>query len=467
MIEETPWDALAGAVSKLGDKLDGVASIREATVTSLNPVTVQFDTDTTSVSVTGALQNLTVGKRVLTVRLKHYVWVLGVKGGEDKPLSMLSDVIITNPIEGQVLYYEEATAKWKNKFPDGLIPQWQNLTLHNNWKPYNSAYLTHNWSYPQFTRVNGIVQVQGLIIAGTTAPGTVVAQLPPGFRPDTTMMFPVINSDLGRDVRVLSNGQIILGYGGFASGSWVSLDSIIFPAAGVPSWTNIGSSGSGSSFANGWRDFGDQAFGTPRYWKDPDGIVWWAGMISSGSVSNVNAIIMPSSHVPTKISHHITAGNAGAMMGRIHDSSNGSGWQFPVGGNTYVSLSGLRSVTETAMSSLRWYQPQLLGNGAVNYNAATYYPAQYATTSYGLTFFLGLLINGVNNGTVFLAPPVARRPQVGLNIMARNDTFARLDIQGRYNASSPGSVYPTMGSGWYSFDGLALFGQTHDQTLWA
>lgn len=79
---DTPWSTLAAAITRLNDRIDAMPSVREATVASDDPVAVMFDTDTAQTLVQGSLVGgLAVGARVLTLRLRHYVWVLGAKAG--------------------------------------------------------------------------------------------------------------------------------------------------------------------------------------------------------------------------------------------------------------------------------------------------------------------------------------------------------------------------------------------------
>lgn len=77
-----PWDTLAKAITRLGDRIDALPGIREATVTATSPLEVTFDTDTLGTLVFGSLVSwLEPGDRVLTLRLARYVWVLGRRGG--------------------------------------------------------------------------------------------------------------------------------------------------------------------------------------------------------------------------------------------------------------------------------------------------------------------------------------------------------------------------------------------------
>lgn len=76
---KTPWEALAAALTRLTDRVDALPSFREATLTSFSPPMVQFDTDDAPVAAMGSF-SAPVGSRVLTLKLRHYVWILGSRG---------------------------------------------------------------------------------------------------------------------------------------------------------------------------------------------------------------------------------------------------------------------------------------------------------------------------------------------------------------------------------------------------
>lgn len=79
---DTPWATLASAITRLGDRIDALPSIREATISTVTPLAVRFDTDTSDTLVQGSLaSSVALGARVLTLTLRHYVWILGDKGG--------------------------------------------------------------------------------------------------------------------------------------------------------------------------------------------------------------------------------------------------------------------------------------------------------------------------------------------------------------------------------------------------
>lgn len=78
----TPWDILAAGLTRLSDRVDAMPTVREASVTASDPLAIRFDTDTADITPAGSLVSApAVGARVLTLKLRHYVWVLGIKGG--------------------------------------------------------------------------------------------------------------------------------------------------------------------------------------------------------------------------------------------------------------------------------------------------------------------------------------------------------------------------------------------------
>lgn len=82
-MSDTPWGVLAAGLTRLNDRIDALPTIREASVAAVNPLAVQFDTDTAPTLVQGSLaSSVSVGTRVLALKLRHYIWVLGAKGGD-------------------------------------------------------------------------------------------------------------------------------------------------------------------------------------------------------------------------------------------------------------------------------------------------------------------------------------------------------------------------------------------------
>lgn len=81
-MNETPWSVVQASITRLSDRMNALPTIREATVAAAEPLAVLFDTDTEPVFVYGTLvSGLAAGNRVLTVKLRHYIWVVGLRGG--------------------------------------------------------------------------------------------------------------------------------------------------------------------------------------------------------------------------------------------------------------------------------------------------------------------------------------------------------------------------------------------------
>jgi competence protein ComGC len=101
---------------------------------------------------------------------------------------------------------------------------WTNLALQNAWVAYAGGFAT-----PQYAKgADNIVRLKGLIKSGTTTNGTVVTNLPAGFRPkDRTLLSAVCNPNVVCRVDVLPNGNVEL-Y--LSDSGWTSLDSVTFYA---------------------------------------------------------------------------------------------------------------------------------------------------------------------------------------------------------------------------------------------
>jgi hypothetical protein len=102
---------------------------------------------------------------------------------------------------------------------------WQSLTLNNGWTTYGSTFQA-----PIFMKkVDGMVQMAGMIAPGTTTNGTTVATLPAGYIPVADHNFRVSAGAAGTaDVYVRSTGAVQIQN---TSGTiqWLSLSQIRFP----------------------------------------------------------------------------------------------------------------------------------------------------------------------------------------------------------------------------------------------
>jgi hypothetical protein len=68
---------------------------------------------------------------------------------------------------------------------------WQDMALQNSWVPYNAVGGTYE--QPGYRRINGVVYLKGLVKNGTVAVGTILGNLPVGFRPKAQQVFAAVN----------------------------------------------------------------------------------------------------------------------------------------------------------------------------------------------------------------------------------------------------------------------------------
>lgn len=103
---------------------------------------------------------------------------------------------------------------------------WNNLALQNG---YTQRGPGDGWATPQYTKAaDGLVSVKGLLDGGNRTYGTVIANLPAGFRPSARILGTTAAGDSGyARLDVLPNGDIL--YMGTAN-NWYALDSIMFYA---------------------------------------------------------------------------------------------------------------------------------------------------------------------------------------------------------------------------------------------
>jgi hypothetical protein len=107
-------------------------------------------------------------------------------------------------------------------YPSGATT-WTSFTPSGSWVYYGAPYTT-----TAYTKGNdGIVSVKGFIRSGTVTGGTVIGNLPAGYRPSLEMMFEVSSADAFGRIDILPNGNIVIGA---ANVAWLSLDNINFQA---------------------------------------------------------------------------------------------------------------------------------------------------------------------------------------------------------------------------------------------
>jgi hypothetical protein len=100
---------------------------------------------------------------------------------------------------------------------------WNNLTLQNGWV------IVAGYAVPQYTKgPDGIVKVKGLIGSGTTTAGTVITNLPAGYRPAAASLQSADCATIYCRFDVEANGDIVTRDN--VSANWSALEGITFMA---------------------------------------------------------------------------------------------------------------------------------------------------------------------------------------------------------------------------------------------
>ena len=295
----------------------------------------------------------------------------------------------------------------------------------------------------------GIVQLSGLGRAGTVANGTVIGVLPEGFRPDTDSRFQCNVNDTARSVIVRANGNVELD-GAISASQYLSLDNVTYPAAGVATWTPIGSGG--TAFANGWQAYQAATWGTPAFWLDPFGVVWWRGCVSSGTNSLGTIIVSGSGTLLAYKDQHMSTAANGAFGALISRGTSTPLAPLVVGGgnasNTWVTLAGVTYVTVAGRSTIPWYAPPMANNWE-DYAPATFVEMLLAQRADGLCMALGLIDVGSIGTVVTYLREHMRLPQRTLRQSYATDARARIDT------TADGGLSANQGTNtWFSFSSM-------------
>lgn len=114
----------------------------------------------------------------------------------------------------------EAAVRTKLGYLSAPDTSWNTLTLQNSWVTYDATYGPCQY----YKDALGIVHLRGLIKNGTTSTGTVIGNLPSGYRPSKNTILPGLCT--GRtlwDYRIGTTGDITIGDLGAPSSGWISM----------------------------------------------------------------------------------------------------------------------------------------------------------------------------------------------------------------------------------------------------
>jgi hypothetical protein len=100
---------------------------------------------------------------------------------------------------------------------------WNNLTLQNGWLALAG------YAAPQYAKgSDGLVTIKGLIRAGTTTGGTVIANLPAGYRPASRLLEGIACNLQFCRIDIMPNGDILAVAN--VSSTWTALEGLSFMA---------------------------------------------------------------------------------------------------------------------------------------------------------------------------------------------------------------------------------------------
>lgn len=296
--------------------------------------------------------------------------------------------------------------------------------LQNGWSPYGSTFPA-----PGYVKTSGgLVVLKGLIKDGTLTNGTVVANLPVGYRPSSIVTVPTTARTASSTngpaiVQILTNGDVTIHYvNNNATGTWVSLDGISFLLDDQYPMTQL-------ALQNGWTPF------LSRYLRsgvDGMGRVNIRGQIAPGTVTTNTVIsqLTPAAQYPGKY-YHLMGGAPSNTY--IYFGLDATGRFISRG----VSTSWLAIETIVYPTSFNGWTTWPPGNGNgqlksnwVNYDTNTYPAAGYTKAADGVVSLRGLIGGGtITANSVIANLPAGYRPaERQIFDSVSNAGFARLDV---------------------------------------
>lgn len=332
------------------------------------------------------------------------------------------------------------------------------LAFPGGWTQYTG------YETPAFTKsILGIVTLKGLCqlpISTTYTVGTVLATLPAGFRPDTSIDFAIMfgpgsTNALGR-ITVQANGQVVVSSAlvtGASGTPFFSFDGIKFPAAGVATWTAVSASGALATFATNVVDGGNSAYGTCAYWIDTLGFAWWRGQAklnAAFSTDNTAMINLTGALQAAEYYHMVTiTGSTTVQLAALGTGNGVNALSFKAvsGAGTSGTLYSLAGILYKPVNS-GWTALSLV-DGWANYGTG-YSAAAYMKRSDGLIMVKGLITAGTVGAVGLAALPVGTQPSgQGLAVAISNLALGRKD-------RLPAGMYAQVGSNtWFSLDSWA------------
>lgn len=292
------------------------------------------------------------------------------------------------------------------------------LTLQNNWVNYDVT----NWSKAQFWKDGeGRVYIWGTIKSGTATNGTVLATLPPGFRPTGTEVFQTHgwNGTTHTAVRidVQTNGSIVLVATIPTSG--IAVNNGYLTLSGIGFYTAENTLHKSFGFVNNWRayvdDFPGDNYPRPQFFVSPKtGVVYTRGLANGGTVNAIMGYI-PDDLKPRNNALFTTVGDQNQRRLDFYgdETSGDKGAVRPLNYSisAWASLSGVGFLSKTGNK----YQLPTLLNGFSTYAATAAAPTPWGRPGYyvdemGFCHLEGMSTGG-SQGAIIFTLPVGARPK--------------------------------------------------------
>lgn len=312
---------------------------------------------------------------------------------------------------------------------------------------------------------SGIVVLSGLIaLVGTVSQGMILGYLPMECAPDKDMIIGLEMGDVSRSIYIRASDGALMFQGQTATNSYLSLDGLAWPAAGVATWTPVGEGGSAWGPNFGPRQVWVDAYGAPSFWKDPYGMVWFRGIVDVKVATSTDDTLMftlPATH-RADIMQHVrgTGWDTFAHYGFAPTVGVQYKLNNPGQVGQWLGLAGLVLITAEGRANNPWVKPRALINGWSNYNPAAYTSASYLLREDGLRVSSGLIGGGSIAKRVISLKDKEYWPDNGRIIIAAAATAGRgrIDIcSGRESYGldyEPGAIILVQGvTTWYSLDG--------------
>jgi hypothetical protein len=349
------------------------------------------------------------------------------------------------------------------------IGGWRSVALADtNYIPYSIHNVSNRYSpfserVPAVKTPAGIVVMQGLFVSMVArAANDLICTLPPDMWPDTAMIFPMNSSDTTSGITVNAIGEVRATFA-ISAGSWIDLTMIAFPAAGVATWSPI------TAYLNSFADYGVSAYGVPRYWVDPYGICWFAGLLNIGSATaNTPMFTLPTAITPTDNQYEVavsgtTTFTAIQITGSVNKGSTQGSMDYLTGSaaGNWLSLAGITLLTNPGQTTLSplILQPWL-ANSWVPFGAAgagNLVP-MLAKRADGLVMTFGLMKSGTIAAAAFMMPERFLPKGAIIAHTVSNRARGRIDITGQYTDAAWRTVNAAQGSNvWYSLDGMRWY----------